>query len=172
MMISIKGKTPKVGKSVFIAPSATVVGAVEIGDKVGVWYGAVIRADSNSIAIGDRSNVQDNSVLHTEHSHPLVVGSDVTIGHRAIVHGCKIGNRVLVGMGSIIMNGAEISDDCIVGAGALITEGVKIPPRSLVLGSPGKVKRELTEEEVSLIGRASGHYEELAKMYIEEGKGI
>lgn len=170
MLESINGKGPQVGSTTFIAPSAAIIGNVKIGNASGIWYGAVIRADSNSTVIGDRTNVQDNSVLHTEHAHPLSIGNDVTIGHRAIVHGCTIASRVLVGMGSIIMNGAEISEDCIIGAGALVTENTKIPPRSLVLGAPARVRRELTEDEMSLILRAAKHYEELAKMYIKEGK--
>lgn len=170
MIDSIGGKKPQISSNTFIAPTSSIIGDVKIGSGVGVWYGAVIRSDSNSTVIGDRSNVQDNSVLHTEHAHPLTIGSDVTIGHRAIVHGCTIGDRVLIGMGSIIMNGAQISDDCIVGAGALVTENTQVPPKSLVLGAPAKVKRELTNDEVALIKKASKHYEELAQIYISEGK--
>jgi gamma-carbonic anhydrase len=138
---------------------------VAIGAKAGIWFGAVVRGDSNAIRIGAQTNIQDNSVLHVDHKHPLTVGDDVTVGHRAILHGCTIENRCLVGMGATIMNGAVIGADSIVGAGALVTEGTVVPPRSLILGVPAKVKRELTEDEVASIARSATLYAEYAAWY-------
>lgn len=132
---------------VFVAPGAQIVGAVEIGEESNVWYNAVIRGDSEPIQIGRRTNVQDLALLHVEAGYRLSIGDNVTIGHSAIVHGCTVGDRVLIGMGAILMNGAVIGDDCIIGAGALVTENVQIPAGSMVYGSPAKVIRPLTEQE-------------------------
>jgi carbonic anhydrase/acetyltransferase-like protein (isoleucine patch superfamily) len=125
----------------------------------------VVRGGSNAIRFGSRTNVQDNSVVHVDSKHDLIVGDDVTIGHRALLHGCHIGNRCLIGMGAIIMNGAQIGDDCIVGAGALVTENAVVPPKTLVIGFPAKPKRELTTEELQMIGRSAHHYVEMAASY-------
>jgi carbonic anhydrase/acetyltransferase-like protein (isoleucine patch superfamily) len=140
---------------------------VVIGDECGIWFNAVVRGDSNSIRIGNRTNIQDLCMVHVDDTHRTFVGDDVTVGHRAIIHGAKIGNRCLIGMGAVIMNGAVIGDDSIIGAGALVTENQNIPPKSLVIGFPAKPKRELTEEEIKLILRSSKHYVEYAKEYIE-----
>lgn len=131
----------------FIAPNATVIGDVLLGREASVWYGAVIRADKDRIHIGERSNIQDNCVVHTSAGHPVTIGSDVSIGHGAILHGCTVRDSVLVGMGAILLNGATIGEGSIVGAGALVPEGKTIPPRSLVLGVPVKVIRQVTDEE-------------------------
>lgn len=167
MITKINNKQPIIKTSCFVAENASVIGEVEIGEDCGVWFGAVIRADSNKIRIGNRTNIQDVSVIHIDHDHDASIGDDVTIGHRAIIHGCHIGNRCIIGMGAIVMNGAKIGEDCIIGAGALVTEGAVIPPKSLVIGFPAKVKRELTEEEVKLILKSSEHYAENAKNYIK-----
>ncbi len=151
---------------------ASVIGAVLAGDACGIWYGAVLRADINRIVLGSRVNVQDGCVLHVEASQPLIIGDDVTIGHRAIVHGCTIGNRVLVGMGAIIMNGVVIGDECIIGAGALVTEGTVIPSRSVVMGAPAKVKRELTAADESYILGSTKHYAEYAAYYRAQGLSV
>jgi carbonic anhydrase/acetyltransferase-like protein (isoleucine patch superfamily) len=144
-----RGRLPAVHPSAYVDATAQVIGDVTIGPESSVWMGVVVRGDVNTIRIGARSNVQDNTVVHVMHdTHPTVIGDDVTIGHGAIVHGCTVGNRVLVGMGAIILNGADIGDDSIVAAGTLVPEGVVIPPRSLVMGSPGRVKRALADAEL------------------------
>ncbi len=154
-----RGKLPVVAASAFIDDTAQVIGDVVIGAESSVWMQVVIRGDVNDIRIGDRTNVQDGSVVHVQHdTHPTVIGDDVTIGHGAVVHGCTIHNRVLVGMGAIILNGAEIGEDSIVAAGTLVTERTVIPPRSMVMGSPGKVRRPLTDAEVATILEFSGNY--------------
>jgi gamma-carbonic anhydrase len=169
MIKSIKDKNPNIGESCFIAPNATVLGDVRMGSESSIWFGAVVRGDLMPVIIGERSNVQDLCVLHVGEGFDLKIGDNVTIGHRAIVHGCTIGNNVLIGMGSTIMNGAEIGDGSIVGAGAVVTGGTKVPPNSLVLGMPAKVKRELSKEEIASIGESATHYVEFALRYIEEG---
>ncbi len=136
-----------IDKSVFIAPGAQVIGDVTIGKDCGVWYNAVIRGDSREIVIGERTNIQDLACLHGDKHFKLSVGDNVTIGHSAIVHGCTVGNNVLIGMGAIIMNGAQIGDNCIIGAGALVTENMIIPDGMMAYGSPAKVIRALSEEE-------------------------
>ncbi|MBI2092965.1 MAG: gamma carbonic anhydrase family protein [Deltaproteobacteria bacterium] len=167
MIVTYKNKSPEIAKDVFIAENVTVVGDVAIGENSSVWFGAVIRGDSNSIKIGSRTNIQDLCVVHVDSSNKVEVGDNVTIGHRAIIHGCKIGSNCLIGMGSIIMSGAQIGDDCIVGAGALVTEGQVIPPKSLVLGMPGKPKRSLTDSELMEIKKAAEHYLKKGREYLK-----
>ena len=149
--------------SVYVASGAKVIGKVNIGENSSVWFNAVIRGDSNSIDIGKNSNVQDNSTLHTSSNHSLIIGDFVTIGHGCIIHGCKLGNNVLVGMGSIILDGAIIADNCIIGAGTLITQNKIIPSNSLVFGNPMKIIRNLTIEEINSI-------KENALMYVKEAE--
>jgi len=148
---------------VYIAPSASITGDVTIGRDSSVWHNTTLRGDMAPIVVGERTNIQDGAVLHVADDLPCLVGDDVTIGHGAIVHGCIIGNRCLVGMGSIILNGAEIGDECVVGAGALVTEGKKIPRRSLVVGSPAKVARTISDEELARILENAAEYIALAK---------
>ncbi len=140
-------KKPKLGKNVFIAKNATVIGDVTLGAHSSVWYGAVLRGDINRIAIGHHTNVQDNAVLHLADNFPCLLGNWVTVGHSAIVHACTVGDEVLVGMGAVILDGAVIGKQSLIGAKALVTQGMKIPPGSLVLGAPAKVVRKLTKEE-------------------------
>lgn len=140
-------RKPRLGKNVFIAKNATVVGDVTLGAYSSVWYGAVLRGDINRIVVGHHSNIQDNAVLHLADNFPCVLGNWVTVGHTAIVHACKVGDEVLVGMGSVILDGAVIGRQSLIGAKALVTQGTKIPPGSLVLGAPAKVVRKLTKEE-------------------------
>jgi carbonic anhydrase/acetyltransferase-like protein (isoleucine patch superfamily) len=140
-------KKPKLDKGVYIAKTATVIGDVTLGAHSSVWYGAVLRGDINRIVVGHHSNIQDNAVLHLADDFPCLVGNWVTVGHSAIVHACKVGDEVLVGMGAVILDGAVIGKQSLIGAGALVTQGVKIPPGSLVLGSPAKVVRKLTTKE-------------------------
>lgn len=153
------------GKEVYIAPNATVCGDVTIKDRVTVLFGAVLRADTDSITIDDGSNVQDNAVIHESFGYPVIIGKNVSIGHGAIVHGAVIEDDCLIGMGSVILNGAKIGKGSLVAAGAVVTEGAEIPPRSLVMGVPGKVKRELTEEEYQKNLKNAARYVELGARY-------
>jgi carbonic anhydrase/acetyltransferase-like protein (isoleucine patch superfamily) len=167
MIRSFQGIKPTIPDSCFIEETAVVVGDVTMGESCSVWFHAVIRGDVNSIRIGARTNVQDLTVLHVTHdTHPLMIGSDVTIGHHVVLHGCTIEDRVLVGMGSIIMDGAVIGEDSVVGAGALVTEGVVVPPKSLVLGSPAKVKRTVSEKELAWIKESAQNYVNYAQKYM------
>jgi carbonic anhydrase/acetyltransferase-like protein (isoleucine patch superfamily) len=155
--------------SVYIAPGATVVGDVTLAENASVWFGAVLRGDTDQILIGERSNIQDGAVLHADLGYPCTIGAGVTVGHRAIVHGATVGDNTTVGMGAIILNGAIIGENSIIGAAALVTEGSVIPPGSLVVGIPGKVKRPLTEEEIERNRRSAEHYVENARAF-REGK--
>lgn len=143
---------------VYIAPNASVIGSVVLGHDVGVWFNAVLRGDNDLITIGDRSNVQDNAVLHTDEGLPLTVGQNVTVGHMVMLHGCTIGDGSLIGIKSVILNRARIGKHCIIGANSLITEGKDIPDRSLVMGSPGKVVRTVTDEEVEFLMWSAENY--------------
>lgn len=142
----------------WVAPNAAAIGKVELCEDASVWFGAVLRGDNELIRVGARSNVQDGCVLHTDPGFPLDIGEDCTIGHMVMLHGCRIGNGCLIGIGSIVLNGAKIGDGCLIGANTLITEGKEIPPRSMVLGSPGKVVRQLTEEESERLKASAGRY--------------
>ncbi|MBC2579485.1 gamma carbonic anhydrase family protein [Clostridium sp. DJ247] len=164
MIHKYKDKVPDIHESCFIADSADVIGNVTIEEDATIWFGAVLRGDINSIHIGKKSNIQDNCTVHVDTSGMAVfVGEQVTVGHNVILHGCKIGDRSLIGMGSIILNGAEIGEQTIIGAGSVVTQNKKIPSGVLCLGSPAKVIRELTEEEKESIIKS-------AKYYVEEGK--
>ena len=166
MLRPYRGRLPVVHSTAYVDASAQVIGDVEIGAESSVWMNAVVRGDVNTIRIGQRSNVQDGTVVHVMHeTHPTRIGDDVTIGHAAIVHGCMIGNRVLIGMGATILNGAVIGDDTIVAAGTLVTEGAVIPSRSLVMGSPGKVRRTLSDEDVASILEYAANYVRYKKDY-------
>ncbi len=149
---------PRIDPTAWVAPSAELIGEVVLAAHASIWFGAVVRADNTPIRIGARSNVQDGAVLHSDPGAPLVLGEDCTVGHRVVLHGCAIGNRVLVGMGAIVMNGAAIGDDSIVGAGALVTEGKIFPPRSLIVGSPAKAVRTLDDAAVAGIARSADRY--------------
>lgn len=154
-----------IDKTVFIADGARVLGDVEIGKNSSVWFNAVIRADSNSIKIGERSNVQDNAVIHTSKDFGVRIGDNVTIGHGAIVHGCTVKSNVMIGMGAIVLNGAVIEENCIIGAGALVTQGKVIPAGSLVFGNPAKIVRSLTDQEIRSITDNAASYVEEAEQY-------
>jgi carbonic anhydrase/acetyltransferase-like protein (isoleucine patch superfamily) len=160
-------KGPTIHSSAWVVPGATVLGDVVLEEESSVWYGAVLRGDINRIVIGPHSNVQDNAAIHVDTGYPTTVGELVTIGHTAIVHACKIDNEVLVGMGSIILDDVEIGARSIIGANALVTMGMKIPPGSLVLGSPAKIRRQLTLGEQKDIARWAWGYVETAKQYRE-----
>ena len=157
------------GVPLFAAGNATIIGNVTVGKQVGIWFGAVIRADKDSIVIGDRSNIQDNCVVHTSKGFPVIIGEDVSVGHGAILHGCTIGSRVLVGMGAIIINGANVGEGSIIGAGAVITEGKVIPPNSVVIGVPGKIVRQTDPDQQRHILNNAASYVELAREYSHHG---
>jgi carbonic anhydrase/acetyltransferase-like protein (isoleucine patch superfamily) len=150
--------TPIIAASAWVADSAEVIGQVELADEASVWYGTVIRGDNDRISLGRRSNVQENSVLHTDSGIQLTVGEDVTIGHHVMLHGCTIGDGTLIGIRSVILNGARIGRNCLVGAGALVTEGKEFPDGVLIVGAPAKVVRELTPEQIERLKASAAHY--------------
>ena len=153
------------GKPLFLAGNATVIGKITVGNQVGIWFGAVIRADKDRIVIGDRSNIQDNCVVHTSKGFPVTIGNDVSVGHVAILHGCTIDHKVLVGMGAIILNGAKIGSGSIIGAGTVITEGKEIPPDSVVIGVPGKIVKQTNPDQQQHILNNATSYVNLAREY-------
>jgi carbonic anhydrase/acetyltransferase-like protein (isoleucine patch superfamily) len=153
----------------YVAPSASVTGEVRLGEESSIWHNATLRGDLAPIVVGRGSNVQDGAILHVAHEFPCVLGEDVTVGHGAIVHGCKVADRCLIGMGAIILNGAEIGEESIVGAGALVTEGKKIPPRSLLTGNPAKIVRQVRDDEVEKIIASAAHYRTLAASAAKDG---
>ena len=161
------GKRPSLPAdgSAWIAPSAELVGDVRIGRGVSIWFGAVIRADNTPIVIGDGSNVQEGAVLHSDPGKPLTIGQDCTIGHQAMLHGCTIGDRVLVGIKAVILNEAVISDESMVGAAALVTEGKSFPARSLIIGSPATVARALTDAQVAALAVSANGYRERCRRF-------
>ncbi len=165
MIKSVMGKTPVVDESCFVAENATVVGDVIIGANSNIWYSAVVRSDEDTMVIGANTNIQDNTSVHNHGGFPVAIGDDVTIGHNCIIHGCKIGNNVLVGMGSTVLNGAEIGDNTIIGAGSLVTQNKKIPSGVLCMGVPAKVIRELTEEEIEANRESASHYVKVGKAH-------
>ena len=151
----------------WIAPTATIIGNVQINPGVGIWFGTVIRGDNEPIVVGENSNIQDNCMLHTDPGFPIYIGKGCTIGHKAMIHGCTIGENSLVGMNATILNGAKIGQNCLIGAGALIPEGKEIPDNSLVVGMPGKVVRELDDNAVAGLKRSAQHYVTNAKRFAE-----
>ena len=156
------------GGSYWVAPSAIVLGKAKLLHNASVWFGAVLRGDLELILVGEGSNVQDNAVLHTDVGFPLTIGRNCTIGHRAMLHGCTIGDNSLIGIGATVLDGAQIGANCIVGAHALITEGKSIPNNSLVIGSPGKIVREVSAEDIERIAHAAAHYIENWKRFSAE----
>lgn len=157
----------KKGKEVFIADNARVIGRVELGDEVSVWFGAVLRGDIDEIKIGNRTNLQDNVVIHVDKNSPCIIGDECIIGHGAIVHGAKLANNVLVGMHATVLNDVEIGEYSIIGAGAVVSQGVKIPPFSLVLGVPGKVVKTYDESIKARIRQNAQNYIDLSKIYLQ-----
>ena len=153
------------GDACFVAPSAAVIGRVKLGRDANVWFGVVLRGDTNEITIGERTNVQDNAVVHVDGDAPTHIDNEVTIGHSATVHGCAIGERSLIGIGATILSHAIIGAYCIVGAGALVTERKTFPDRSLIIGAPAKRVREVTEDEMRMLAESAAHYVELGRRY-------
>lgn len=171
MIIEYRGKRPRVGKNVFIAETAVVIGEVEIGDGASIWYGAVLRGDEGRIVIGEESNVQDNAVLHTTPDHPTVLARRVTIGHGALLEGCTIEEGAVVGMGAIVLHEAVVGAQAMIGAGAVVTPKTQIPPRTLAAGSPAVVKKEISGNALRSIERSAEAYIELSGHYREERLG-
>ncbi|MES2753458.1 MAG: gamma carbonic anhydrase family protein [Pseudomonadota bacterium] len=161
----IDGARPTVPASAWVAPSADLIGAVRLGEDVGIWFGAVIRADNTEIHVGDRTNIQEGAMLHSDPGAPLTIGTDGTVGHHAILHGCTVGDRVLIGMGAVVLNRAIIGDDCIVGAGALVTEGKSFPPGSLIVGSPARAVRTLDDAAKTILKLSATHYVERQRRF-------
>lgn len=162
MIKAYQGIEPKIDETAFIAPSADVVGKVTIEKNANIWYNVVIRAEEQNIVIGENTNIQDGSVVHIGYNEDTIVGKNVTVGHKAIIHGCKIGDNTLIGMGSIVLDGAEVGDFTLLGAGSLVPPGKKIPSGVLAMGSPAKVVRELTEEEKQNLTKSAINYIETA----------
>ena len=161
----LDGTAPRIAESAWVADSAQVMGNVELADDASIWFGAVLRGDTETIRIGRRSNVQDASVLHADMGMPLVVGDDVTVGHKVMLHGCTIGDGALIGIGAIVLNGARIGKGCLVGAGALVTEGKEFPDGSMILGSPARAVRELTAAQRDGLRLSALHYVENTHRY-------
>jgi carbonic anhydrase/acetyltransferase-like protein (isoleucine patch superfamily) len=161
----IAGQAPQLGEDVWIAPSADVIGDAHLGAGASVWFGAVIRADNTPIVVGEGSNVQEGAMMHSDPGAPLRIGTEVTVGHHAILHGCTIGDRVLIGMGATVLNRAVIGEDSLVGAGALVTEGKSFAPGSLIVGVPARVARALRPEEMAGLRVSALHYRQRAREY-------
>lgn len=165
MIITLKKKRPKIGKGVYIAQNARIIGEVTIGEHSSIWPNAVLRADIEPIRVGKCSSIQDGVLIHVNWDLPAIVGDYVTVGHGAIIHGCKIANNCLIGMGAIILDGAKIEKNCLIGAGSLVPEGRKIPEGSLVLGVPGRVVRKLNQKEIKKLKDAAFEYLDFAKKF-------
>jgi len=169
MIYRFESHTPALPSEYYIADSAAVIGNVTLGNQSSVWFGAVLRGDIEPITLGERSNIQDNSVAHTGLGHPVVIGNDVTVGHKVMLHACTVGNNCLIGMGAILLDGCEIGDNCIIGAGALVKQNQKIPDGSLALGTPARSIRKLSEEDISNIGKYAERYVTLQARYRNGG---
>jgi carbonic anhydrase/acetyltransferase-like protein (isoleucine patch superfamily) len=156
---------PHIQRSAFVAESAELIGRVNMGADASVWFGAVVRGDNEPVTIGERSNVQENCVLHTDQGFPLVIGSSVTVGHQAMLHGCRVGDGSLIGIGAVVLNGASIGRQSIVGAGSLVTAGKKFLDRTLIMGSPAKAVRELSDEELAEVSAIAERYVDRAYRY-------
>ncbi len=166
--------SPKIGEKTWIAENAMIIGCCEIGKDSSVWFGSVVRGDVNYIKIGDRSNIQDLSIIHVMHvpkgsddGYPTIIGDDVTVGHSVTLHGCKIGNGCLIGMSAILMNGCEIGEESMVAAGSIVTQNKKFPPRSMIMGTPAKVIRQLNEDEIANIYKSAQDYVSYKNDYLE-----
>lgn len=164
-MYELDGVAPEVAESAWIADSAQVMGRVSIGQDASVWFGTVVRGDTESITIGEGSNIQDASVLHADMGKPLVVGRNVTVGHQVMLHGCTIGDESLIGIGAVVLNGARIGKNCLVGAGSLVTEGKEFPDGSMIIGSPAKAIRQLSPEQIEGLRQSAKHYIDNARRF-------
>ncbi|CAN7720131.1 gamma carbonic anhydrase family protein [Pseudorhodoferax sp. LjRoot39] len=164
-LYALDERTPQVAETAWVADSAQVIGGVALGPDSSVWPGVVIRGDSGPITVGEGSNIQDNSVLHADEGVPLTIGKHVTVGHQVMLHGCTVGDESLIGIGAIVLNHAKIGRNCLVGAGALVTEGKEFPDGSMIVGSPAKVVRQLTPEQIEGLRRSAQHYMANARRY-------
>jgi carbonic anhydrase/acetyltransferase-like protein (isoleucine patch superfamily) len=161
----LDGVIPRMAESAWVAGSAEVMGDVVLGEDVGIWFGVVVRGDTAAIQVGDRTNIQDLSVLHADVGMPLTIGTGVTVGHKAVLHGCTVGDDSLIGIGAVVLNGAKIGKGCLVGAGALVTEGKEFPDGSMIIGSPAKAVRQLTPEQLQGLRESAEHYVANAKRF-------
>lgn len=169
MIYQFEDRTPSLSEEYYVADSAAVIGDVVLHNQSSIWFGAVLRGDIEPITIGERSNIQDNSVAHTGRNHPVVIGDGVTVGHRVTLHGCTVGNNCLIGMGATLLDGAEIGANCIIGAGSLVGQGRAIPEGSLAVGSPARVIRKLTDEEIADIRSYADRYVAMLSRYRSGG---
>lgn len=167
-LYAIDGAEPVLGEDVWIAPSADVIGDARLGEAVSVWFGAVIRADNTPIRVGARTNIQEGAMLHSDPGSPLTIGTGCTVGHHAVLHGCTIGNDVLVGMGATVLNGAVVGDGCLVGAGALVTEGKHFASGQLIVGAPARGVRALPDDAIAGLRLSAAHYVERARRFAKE----
>ena len=161
----LDGIAPRIDGSAWVADSAQVMGNVELAEGASIWFGAIVRGDTEEIRVGRNSNVQDGSVLHTDHEKPLTIGDDVTVGHKVMLHGCTIGDGSLIGIGAVVLNGAKIGKGCLVGAGSLVTEGKEFPDGSMIVGSPARVVKQLTPEQLDKLRLSALHYVENAQRF-------
>lgn len=164
-LYELDGIAPRLGANAWVADSAQVMGNVSLGTDTSVWFGTVIRGDTESITIGRGSNIQDGSAMHADIGMPIVLGENVTVGHKVMLHGCTIGDDTLIGIGAIVLNGARIGKNCLVGAGALVTEGKEFPDGSMIIGSPAKAVRPLTPEQIASVRQSARHYVENARRF-------
>ena len=164
-LYQLDDRIPQVADSAWVADNAQIIGAVNIAADANVWFGVTVRGDNETIEIGAGSNIQDGSVLHSDHGKPLSIGQRVTVGHMVILHGCSIGDESLIGMGAVVLNGAKIGKNCLVGAGALVTEGKEFPDGSMIVGSPAKVVRDLTPEQIEGLRQSAHHYVDNARRF-------
>jgi len=160
-------REPRIDPTAWVADSAQLIGAVELGEQASVWFNCTLRGDNEAIRVGARSNIQENCVLHTDPGYPLTIGQQVTVGHQAMLHGCTIGDGSLIGIQAVLLNGARIGRECLIGAGALITEGKVIPDRSVVLGAPGRIVRQLSDEEAANLRASSEQYVARARYFAQ-----
>ncbi len=170
-ILPVDGQQPDIDATAWVAPGATLIGRVSLHPRASVWYGAVLRGDGDAITVGERSNIQDGCVMHADPGKPATVGAGVTVGHRAVLHGCTVEDDVLIGMGAVVMNEARIGSGSLVAAGTVVLEGTDIPPGSLVAGVPGKVRRELSDEERESIRSSSQTYLELSARHASSAQG-
>lgn len=162
MLMSYRGIRPRIGKQVYISPTAVIEGDVEIGDGASIWHGAVLRGDMAPIRLGKNSNIQDNCTVHNDSGKPTIIGDHVTVGHNAVVHGCIVGDLVLIGIGAVVLTGAVIGKGCIIAAGAVVMENAEFPPYQLVTGIPARIKRNLTDDQMRNLGSSAQNYLELS----------
>ena len=172
MIYKLGDTQPSIPDSCFIAPSASVIGDVQMGENASIWFNCVVRADNDTIRIGENSNVQDGSVLHVDEGQAIDIGPNVTIGHKVMLHGCAIGENSLIGINAVVLNGAKIGRNCLIGANALVTENMEIPDGSMVLGSPAKIVRELTDANIALLKKGAEHYVQNSARYEKDLKTI